>query len=120
MQTLHFHSVYGAFSQLWEGDYELNLAGHAYAAECRFRIVDIRYSIDWSKQTCTGDEVYLLWLTFGVAGITLPQRLSTVRVRLVRNGSTLHDATVSQTTSCDDFDAASEASGVCVFVEARQ
>src|SRR5690606_21123153 len=29
MQTLHFHSVYGAFSQLWKGNYELSLAGEA-------------------------------------------------------------------------------------------
>jgi len=118
MQTLHFHSVYGAFSQLWKGNYELSLAGEAYAAECRFKIVDVDLG-DSDPETCTGDEVYLLWGVFSVMGVTLPERLSAVRVRLVRDGVPLYEGTVNQSTSCEDFVATSEESGVCVFVEAN-
>jgi hypothetical protein len=113
MQTLRFDSVYGPMSALWEGNYELVLAGPAYAAKCSFWVADGH----WGQQTCTGDEVYLLWGVWSVMGITLPKRLSAVRVRLVRGHRTLYDGTVSRATTCGDFVAASEESGVCVSVE---
>src|SRR5690606_3298472 len=92
MQTLRFDSVYGPGSPVWEGNYELSLAGEAYAAECRFKIVDVDVGRS-DPETCTGDEVYLLWGVFSVMGITLPERLSAVRVRLVRDGVPLYEGT---------------------------
>lgn len=119
MQTLRFDSVYGPLSALWEGSYELVLTGPGYGAKCSFRVADVSEATvrHWGQKTCTGDEVYLLWGVWSVMGITLPKRLSAVRVRLVRGRLTLYDGTVSRGTSCDDFVAASEESGVCVFVE---
>jgi hypothetical protein len=119
MQTLRFDSVYGPLSALWDGKYELVLAGPAYAAKCSFWVADDSDATGrhWGQQTCTGDEVYLLWGVWSVMGITLPKRVSAVRVRLVRGHRTLYDGTVSQATSCDEFVAASEESGVCMFFE---
>jgi hypothetical protein len=123
MQTLHFDSVYGPLSALWGGNYELVVAGPAYAAKCSFWVADpsdatARNAPHWGQERCTGDEVYLLWGVWSVMGITLPKRLSAVRVRLVRGQRTLYDGTVTRApTSCGDFVAASEESGVCVFVE---
>jgi hypothetical protein len=121
MQTLRFDSLYGPFAPLWEGHYELVLAGQAYAAKCSFRISDLSdtKASHWGKETCIGDEVYLLWGVWSVMGITLPQRLSAVQVRLVRNRATLFDGKVSGVDSCAGFVADSEASGVCVFVEPK-
>jgi hypothetical protein len=119
MQTLRFDSVYGPMSALWEGNYELVLAGPGYAAKCSFWVADGSDATGRHRgqQTCTGDEVHLLWGVWSVMGITLPKRLSAVRVRLVRDRRTLYDGTVSRSTFCSDFVAASEESGVCVFVE---
>jgi hypothetical protein len=119
MQTLRFDSVYGPLSALWEGNYELVLTGHAYVAKCSFRVADDSDATarHWGQATCTGNEVHLLWGVWSVMGITLPKRLSAVRVRLVRGHRTLYDGTVSRASSCGDFVGASEESGVCVFVE---
>jgi len=122
MQTLRFDSVYGPLSALWEGNYELMLAGPGYAAKCSFWVANAsdaraRDAPHWGQEKCSGDEVYLLWGVWSVMGITLPKRLSAVRVRLVRGHRTLYEGTVSRATLCDDFVAASEEAGVCVFVE---
>ena len=122
MQTFRFDSVYGPLSALWEGNYELVLAGPGYAAKCSFWIANdsdarARDAPHWGQEKCTGDEVHLLWGVWSVMGITLPKRLSAVRVRLVRGNRTLYDGTVSRATLCGDFVAASEEAGVCVSVE---
>jgi hypothetical protein len=125
--TLNLIDYSRPFEPLEPGRYVISLRGDCYAASARFTLPgteDFRRHglIDWRVEV-EGDHLDLIVHETNVVSILVPDRLASVSVRIVRDGTVVLQQSVSKTTVCPATELPTKsqdeepryAPGLCVY-----